>query len=236
MPSPRSQRLPYLALTLLVLYPLLLLLAHLLRHSGISALAAVDLVTLLLLGGLKNRDRLAWTAWMAATSGTLWLLQRGQAEIVLLLVPVFINLGMAWFFGRTLLPGRRPLVARAILAFEGEQRLAQPGVSRYARSLTWAWALLLGTQALVMLACAAGATPDGVMARLGYDAPLHVPGNWANWYLHLGGFVVIGLFSIGEFAFRHWHLRHLPHDSPRRYFRKVVQNWRHVLHDGAGSE
>jgi uncharacterized membrane protein len=236
MTSPPPQRPPYFALTLLLLYPLLLLLAYALQRSWISALAAVDLVSLLLLGGLRSGNRLAWIAWVSAIAGTLWLLQRRQAEIVLLLVPVFINAGMAWFFGRTLLPGRRPLVARAILAFEGEQRLAQPGVRRYARSLTWAWTLLLGTQSLVMLACAAGATPNGVFSRLGLPAPFAVPEYWANWYLHLGGFVVIGLFSVAEFGWRHWHLRHLPHDTPRRYFGKVVQNWRRVLHDGAGSD
>ena len=109
MTSPPPQRPPYLALTLLLLYPLLLLLAHMLGRSWISALAAVDLVSLLLLGGLRNGNRLAWACWTVAVAGTLWLLQQRQAEIVLLLVPVFINAGMAWFFGRTLLPGRRPL-------------------------------------------------------------------------------------------------------------------------------
>lgn len=236
MTSPPPQRPPYLALTLLLLYPLLLLLAYTLQQSWISAFAAIDLITLLLLGGLLHLNRLAWVAWFAAVVGTGWLLQRRQAEIVLLLVPVVINAGMAWFFGRTLLPGRRPLVARAILAFEGEQRLALPGVRDYARSLTWAWTLLLGTQALVMLVCALGATPNGVFARLGVTSPVTVPESAATWYLHLGGFVVIGLFSVAEFAWRHWYLRHLPHDPPRRYFGKVVQNWRRVLHDGAGGD
>ncbi|GMV28118.1 MAG: hypothetical protein AMXMBFR59_02430 [Rhodanobacteraceae bacterium] len=236
MTSPPSQRPPYLALTLLALYPLLLLLAHTLQRSWISALAAVDLITLLLLGGLAQGNRLAWAAWIAAVGGTLALLQRQQAEIVILLLPVVINAGMAWFFGRTLLPGRRPLVARAILAFEGAQRLAQPGVSRYARGLTWAWTALLAIQALTMLVCAASATPNGILARLGLPAPISVPEQQANWYLHLGGFVVIGLFSVAELAWRHWHLRHLPHDSPRHYFGKVVRNWRRVLHDGAGAD
>ncbi|HSX58843.1 MAG TPA: xanthomonadin biosynthesis protein [Tahibacter sp.] len=235
-PQRPLQRPPYAALTLLLLYPLLLLLAQLLGRSWISALAAIDLVTLLLLGALARGNRTAWTAWTLAVTGTLWLMQRQQAEIVLLLVPVAINAGMAWFFGRTLLAGRRPLVARAILAFEGEQRLAQPGVRDYAHSLTIAWTLLLGTQALVMLTCAIGATPGGIFARLGLAVPFAVSDYWANWYLHLGGFVVIGLFSLAEFAWRHWHLRHLAHDSPRRYFGKVVQNWRRVLHDGADGD
>lgn len=231
-----SHRLQHLALTLLLLYPLLLLAAYWRQQSWLSALAALDLISLLLLGGLWRGRVLAWVAWLVAGIGTLLLLRRGQAEIALLLVPVAINAGMAGFFGRTLVGDRRPLVARAILAFEGEQRLAQPGVAAYARSLTWAWTLLLGLQSLLMLAGAMLAQPGGIAARLGLAVPLAVPERWALWYLHLGGFAVIALFSAAEFAWRHWHLRHLPHEAPRTYFAKIVRNWRHVLHDGAGSD
>lgn len=231
-----SSRARRLALVLLLAYPLLLLAALWSQRSWLSAVAALDLISLLLLGGLLRGDRVAWSGWLLAVIGTALLLQRGQAAIVLLLVPVSINAGMAWFFGRTLAPGRRPLVARAILAFEGPSRLAQPGVARYARSLTWAWTLLLATQALLMLVCAAGASPNGILARIGVASPCSVPEAWANWYLHLGGFVVIGVFSVAEFAWRNWYLRHLPHDPPRTYFAKVVQNWRRILHDGAGGD
>ena len=220
-----------LALILLLAYPLLLLAALWSQRSWLSAVAALDLISLLLLGGLVRGHILAWCGWLFAVVGTALLLRRGHAAIVLLLVPVFINAGMAWFFGRTLGTGRRPLVARAILAFEGEQRLAQPGVSRYARSLTWAWTLLLAAQAVLMLLCAACALPNGILPRLGVAPPLAIPGGLANWYLHLGGFVVIGVFSVLEFAWRNWHLRHLPHENPRRYFATVVRNWRRVLHD-----
>lgn len=224
-------RLQRLGLILLAAYPLLLLTALWLQRSWISALAALDLISLLLLGGLLRGSRLVWALWLGAVAGTFLLSARGQAEIVLLLVPVTINAGMAWFFGRTLRPGRLPLVARAILAFEGEQRLAQPGVDRYARGLTWAWTVLLALQAALMLLCAACAQPNGILPRLGLAPPLTVPGDLANWYLHLGGFVVIGVFSVLEFAWRNWHLRHLPHASPREYFATVVRNWRRVLHD-----
>lgn len=231
-----SLRPPHLALALLLAYPLLLLPALWLQLSWLSALAALDVITLLLLGGLLHGYRLAWGVWFMAMIGTAGLLLRNQVEIMLMLVPVLINAGMAWFFGGTLLPGRRPLVTRAIVAFEGEQRLAQPGVARYARGLTWAWTLLLTLQALLMLVCATSAQPNGIFARLGLPAPLSLPERLANWYLHLGGFLVIGLFSVAEFAWRNWHLRHLPHDNPRQYFTKVVQNWRRVLHDGAGND
>lgn len=229
----RPQR---LALLLLIAYPLLLLAALWTQRSWLSAVAALDLISLLLLGGLLRGNALAWGGWLAAVIGTGLLLRQGHASIVLLLVPVCINAGMAGFFGRTLAAGQRPLVARAILAFEGPPRLQQPGVARYARSLTWAWTLLLATQSLLMLYCALSARPGGILDQLGLVNPWPLPQSAANWYLHLGGFVVIGVFSVAEFAWRNWHLRHLPHDGPREYFAKVVQNWRRILHDGAGGE
>lgn len=234
--SAPTLRLQHLALLLLLAYPLLLLAALWLQRSWLSAAAALDLISLLLLGGLARGHGLAWASWLVAVLGTVLLVRHDQAEIVLLLVPVCINAGMAWFFGKTLRAGQQPLVARAILAFEGPQRLALPGVAGYARGLTWAWTLLLGGQALLMLICATAAQPGGIFDRLGSGAAWPVPAYWANWYLHLGGFVVIGVFSVAEFAWRNWYLRHLPHDHPRAYFAKVVQNWRHVLHDGAGSD
>lgn len=235
-PSPLGSSTKRLALILLLAYPLLLLAALWTQRSWLSAVAALDLISLLLLGGLMRGYLIAWAGWLFAVIGTALLLWRGHAAIMLLLVPVFINAGMAAFFGRTLAPGQRPLVARAILAFEGPARLAQPGVARYARSLTWAWTLLLTVQCLLMLACASGARPNGILDRLGMASPWAMPEAWANWYLHLGGFLVIGVFSVAEFAWRNWHLRHLPHDPPRMYFSKVVQNWRRILHDGAGGD
>lgn len=233
VPAFRPQR---LALLLLLAYPLLLLAALWLQRSWLSALAALDLISLLLLGGLLRGHRAAWAAWLAAAVGTGLLLARDQAEIMLLLVPVCINAGMAWFFGRTLRAGQRPLIARAILAFEGEQRLAKPGVAAYARSLTWAWALLLLGQALFMLYCAAAAAPGGILERLALANPLPLPAAWAYWYLHVGGFLVIALFSLAEFLWRRQYLRHLPHDGAQAYFSKVVQNWRRVVDESPGAD
>ena len=44
-------------------------------------------------------------------------------------------------FARTLRRGRTPLIARAIAAIDGAAWLDDPAVSRYARRLTWLWAL-----------------------------------------------------------------------------------------------
>ncbi|HWU53259.1 MAG TPA: hypothetical protein VN153_10640, partial [Tahibacter sp.] len=57
-----SHRLQHLALTLLLLYPLLLLAAYWRQQSWLSALAALDLISLLLLGGLWRGRVLAWAA------------------------------------------------------------------------------------------------------------------------------------------------------------------------------
>jgi uncharacterized membrane protein len=68
-----------------------------------------------------------------------------------------LYLGLLVVFGRTLLPGREPLVTRLARRFEDP---LPPVVARYTRGVTWAWALfaagqLAGSALLLCLAPAA---------------------------------------------------------------------------------
>ena len=54
---------------------------------------------------------------------------------------------------------------------------------------------------------------------------------FASAYLFLGGWCVPALFMLGEYAFRRWYLRDLPHDSPQRFMRRLAQNWPRLLRD-----
>ena len=51
-------------------------------------------------------------------------------------LPALIAALVGWLFARTLRRGCRPLIARAIAAIEGPEQLADPRVTRYARTLT----------------------------------------------------------------------------------------------------
>src|SRR5450432_1156983 len=56
-------------------------------------------------------------------------------------LPALVAVLIAWIFLRSLRHGRTPLIARAIVSIDGAAQLDDPAVVRYARRLTWVWAV-----------------------------------------------------------------------------------------------
>ncbi len=195
-----------------------------LSANGLLAVACVLLLaTVVLARGLVAARPSAWLAWLAITALLGLLVVRGSGALALEGLPVAANLALAGLFGYTLLDGRTPLIARAILAMDGPERLALPRVARYARGLTLAWAVLLFAQAVLLVLV--------VGARHGlFAAPAS---SLASAYLFLGGWFVPAAFMLGEYAFRRWHLRELPHDPPQRFLRRLAASWPKLLRDSA---
>jgi uncharacterized membrane protein len=75
----------------------------------------------------------------------------GRGDRVLDLTPALIAALVGLLFARTLRAGRRPLIARAIVALDGPHQLDDPAVARYARRLTWVWAIYQGVLAALAL-------------------------------------------------------------------------------------
>ena len=81
----------------------------------------------------------------------------GFGDTLLDATPALIAALVGWMFARTLLRGRRPLIARAVVAMDGPQLLEDPAVARYTRRLTLIWALYqaaLAAIALLLALCA----------------------------------------------------------------------------------
>ena len=72
-------------------------------------------------------------------------------EWLLFVPPIVINLGLAWLFGRTLVRGRVPLIARFAIM---EQGTLSAELVTYTRTLTWLWTLLFVAAAGASLALA----------------------------------------------------------------------------------
>lgn len=182
------------------------LLAHLAsaRGSAPFALAALlALVLLVLAAPLAARRRWAWLA-LPLLLGASWALFRaGHAALPLLLVPVvFIGL-IAWVFGRTLRPGRAPLIARIVAALDHvEPAGLSADLRAYTRSLTAAWALLLGVLALINLGLAMIATPDGLLAGLGVQPPVSITRTQWSWFANLCNYGIVGGFFFAEYLLR----------------------------------
>jgi uncharacterized membrane protein len=150
------------------------------------------------------------------------LIALGNGDAALDATPALIAAVVCWMFARTLLPGRRPLIARAIVAIDGAAQLDDPAVARYARQLTLTWtlyqALLAGIALLLAL-------------RTWWWPQLWsaLPGP------RLFGGVVLPLavaaLALGEFAARPLLLPQAPRRSLLRFIRDLVRAWPALLNE-----
>ncbi|KRE94504.1 xanthomonadin biosynthesis protein [Frateuria sp. Soil773] len=217
---------------LLVAYPLLALAGAWTHRQGWSLAALMLLLTVLMWPALRARQALAWLLWVGLAGGMVWLASHGLAAQVLDTVPVLVSALLSWLFGRSLRAGRQPLIARIIEAVEGESRLAQPGIARYARQLTWFWTMLLAAQAVLLGVLQALAVPGGLFARLGRAPPLALPAGWAMGYVHLGGYALLVAAFLAEYLFRRWHLRHLEHMRLHDLVMRLALRWPQLVRGG----
>ncbi len=220
-------------LALLVAYPLLAVTGALTQRQIFPLAALLLLLTALLLPRLLTGHLGPWLLWLGALLTLLLLALTGWAGLLLELVPLLVNALLAWGFGRTLWTSE-PLVARFIIAIEGAERLAQPGVARYARQLTVFWTLLLTAQALLLAVLLLCATPDGLLARFGIAAPLVVSERWAAAWLHAGGYLLLGAVFLLEYGYRRWRLRHLSHPALHTMLLQLALHWPRLLR-GSGA-
>jgi uncharacterized membrane protein len=215
---------PYLFIGALAAYGALLLAAFVSGNRWLAAAASLTLATLLLAPGLRRRNVLAFALWLCSVAVLGAFALRGEGRVDLDLMPVLINIALCHLFGRSLLRGREPLIARVIDVLEGPQRLALPGVAAYARQLTWVWTLVSGAQALVLTLLILCVSPDGVLPGMGISLPFEISSEW-RWALHFCTYAtVIGLL-IGEYAFRRWHMRHVPHAPLPVFIARLAQRW-----------
>lgn len=215
-------------LLLLPAYPLLAIAGAVTQRQVFALLALALLLTVPMLSQLLARRAAAWLLWSGLLAGLLWTWRHGLAGLLLEAVPVLINALLAGWFGRTL-GTAEPLVERFIVAIEGAERLRQPGVTAYARQVTWFWTVLLAAQALLLAVLLLCADHDGLLARAGVASPLAVPDRWAAAWLHVGGYLLLGAAFLLEYAYRRWRLRHLHHPGLHDTLLRLVLHWPQLL-------
>ena len=136
-------------------------------------------------------------------------------------LPALIAALIGWLFARTLGHGRRPLIARAIAAIDGEDQLADPTVATYARRLTGIWAVYqfaLATAAAVLAAREHGwlVLPASMTAR---DFGL------------IGMPLAIAILFVGEVALRPVMLPQAPRHGLLSFAVALIRHWPALLHD-----
>lgn len=170
--------------------------------------------------------------WLLLAVPLLAAVVSGHASLALDALPIVINAALAWMFAHTLAAGEQPLIARTIRVIEGSHRLELPGVARYARQLTLFWAMLLATQALLLLVLALCVVPGGVLVSLGFTSPWPLPQAHVAWYTRIGTYLVPLAAMVGEYAWRRWRLRHISHTSARQFVTRLIACWPQILGHG----
>ena len=194
---------PALRIACAVAYPFLAHAASV-RESGVLAACALGaLAGMALADGLVQRKAGAWLALLAAAAGLAWLAGSRWAQLPLLLVPVAFIAMIAWFFGRTLRPGRVPLISKIVAALERVPAAAlEPELRTYTRRLTLGWTLVLAAMALCNLVLAAVAVPNGLLASFGIAAPFTVTDAQWSWFANWLNYGLVGGFFALEYLYR----------------------------------
>lgn len=222
--SAAAPRVPWLPLIVLAC-GVLALAGSLLHRHALGLAAAVLLLLAWLPSVWRRRSMAAFAVWAVLAALLLAPALAGHPGLALMALPVVFLAAIAWLFARTLKHGAEPLVTRCVRVIEGEERLNLPGVRGYTRGVTVFWACLLGAMALLSLLVALFAVPGGWLATLGMAVPFALPGSLLVWYPEAGCWVVLLAAFAGEYAFRRWHLRHIPHPPIRRFVAQIVQRW-----------
>ncbi|MCD7099866.1 ketosynthase [Stenotrophomonas sp. MMGLT7] len=212
-------------------------LAHWANASGrpqLAVLAAVALALMMLIEPLARRRLWAWCLLPLLLAALVPLWHSPRAMLLLAAPPALFTGWVAWFFGRSLLPGRQPLIGRIVDGLYASAGIQiTPAQRRYTRRLTLAWALLLAALALFNAVLGLCAVPGGVLAQLGKASPWPISDASASLFANLLAYGVIGGFFVAEYALRsRWFpvrpYRNLP-DFLRRLALLGPAFWRDLL-------
>ena len=133
----------------------------------------------------RSRNKPLWLSIVLAAGAIIYILE--QRERLGLAVSsgishAGINLFLLWYFGRTLAPGREPLITRYARRVHGT---LQPAMERLTRELTVAWCVFFSAQLIAS-------------ALLYAFAPLNA---WSL-FINFLNFPLLAIMFVGQFAYR----------------------------------
>jgi uncharacterized membrane protein len=172
-------------------YPIV---SHFGTLAGNPSTPLLWLAALFMMSYLLNPRSLGWLALSTCALAAVTLaLVYGQEEAMLRIPPILICVALALLFGRTLLPGRRPLISHI-----GEQLRGQltPAADRYGRWLTWIWTLFFVVMGCESLLLAIFASPF-----------------WWSLFTNFLNYGFIALLLVAEYPIRRIVLPDMQHTS-----------------------
>jgi uncharacterized membrane protein len=172
------------------------------RDSFAEWAALTMLVAIPLADQLFSLHVRAWLTLGAAALALSWLSFVSGAEVILYVPSVVIPALLAWFFGRTLVADRTPLVEQIAKA---ARDVVPDRLVRYSRNLTQMWTLVFVTMSATALLLA-------------------LSGRRELWSIvtNFGNYAFVGAVVLAEYAYRRWRFRDYPHPGLVEYLRIVV--------------
>jgi len=184
-----------LVIALLCLYTVA---SHLAATSGAAAYAWLAWSSLAAGVGLA----LPWKAGLALALALIGPMPWVPVAWLVAVPPVVIYLALAVWFGRTLLPGRVPLISRFASLERGE---LEPVLAHYTRRLTAIWTAFF----------VAMATLSAVLALLG-------DGETWSFFTNGVSYLLMGVLFFGEYVYRRLRYSEFRHASLPRMIRMLV--------------
>lgn len=202
--EPRAALRTRLLAALVLAVPIFIHIAVLSRSPWLEWLALTIVVTLPLVEGLLARRQAVWLWWAALVGAAAWVVRLQGAALLLYLPSVALPGLLAWFFGRTLLAGREPLIERIARSARGP---LPDYLVAYTRRLTQVWTLLFAGMAVVSLLLA-------------------LSGRRELWSLatNFGNYLLVAVFVLAEYGYRRWRFGDYPHPGLIEYLRIVVRS------------
>lgn len=205
---------PLIVLCLTLAYPVLAHLAVVLNSNGLTMLSVGVLAAIALLPFLARSGVLMRFVAIVAVATLLLVGGKHFGYLVLYAPPVVLTAVAAWTFGRTLAPGRTPLIEHLVQLLHPPEERLDPAIAPYARRLTLCWAVLLGTLAVVSLVLALCAEPQGILLSLGLEPWYPVRREIWSLFANLLNYALIVAFFVLEYVWR----RHRFPQQPYRNF------------------
>jgi len=192
------------ALALGIASPLLMHFAILGSHATLAACLTATLAILMLWPSVPARLRVGFLA-LALLVCLAATFSEAAALSLVYVAPVAVYVAVGALFGRTLMPGREPLVCRIARLDRGGE--LPDDLARYARGVTWAWTALLTAFTVVSIMLALFGTPQA----------------W-SWFNNVWAFVLMAALFAGEYGYRLIRFRHYPHSNPLRVALLMARN------------
>ncbi|MCF6251922.1 MAG: hypothetical protein L3J75_11735 [Methylococcaceae bacterium] len=128
------------------------------------------------------------------------------------IIPVFIQLTLMNFFGKTLLDGKGPPLIERFVRLEFPE--FPPGIDVYCRQLTILWTGFFAFNSLVCIGLA-----------------LWAPASWWALYTGIGLFVLTVLLMVGEYIWRHFWFPELDIPDVKSSTKNMIINGRQIWKD-----